>query len=205
MEHEARVFIIDDDPCVLRALKRLFRAHGFTVEAFDSPKPFLNRAPHSGPSCLVLDLRMPGMSGLDVQQVLTQLEEEIPIIFISGASDVSKTAQAMRNGAVDFLVKPLDESTLLAAVARGLERDARRRELRHEQRGATERLSRLTRREREVCELVARGLLNKQIAANLGMAEKTVKVHRGRVMRKLDVDSVPALVRLLALLERAGL
>jgi FixJ family two-component response regulator len=203
-ERAARIFIIDDDPAVLRALRRLFRAHGIDAETFESAPSFFDRPRCDLASCLILDLCMPGVSGLEVQRMLALRGEEMPIVFLSGRSDVPRTAQAMRNGALDFLVKPVDEVELLAAVTRGLEQCARSRGLRLASRHAAERVARLTRRERDVCELVARGLLNKQIASELGMAEKTVKVHRGRAMRKLQIASVPALVRLLALLERSG-
>ena len=202
MEHTAHIFLIDDDPAVLRALRRLFRAHGFIVEAFESPHSFLDRPRPDGPACLVLDMRMPELSGLDVQQMVNQRGQDIPIVFLSGASDVPKTAQAMREGALDFLVKPADETQLLDAVTRALAWDVRQRTFRDEQRKAADRVSRLTRREREVCDLVVRGLINKQIASELRIAEKTVKIHRGRAMRKLEVDSVASLVRLLSLLER---
>jgi FixJ family two-component response regulator len=202
MEQTARIFLIDDDPAVLRALRRLFYTHGFIVEAFESPQFFLDRPRPDGPACLILDMRMPEMSGLDVQQLIKGRGDDIPIVFLSGASDVPKTAQAMRNGALDFLVKPADESQLLDAVTRALAWDVRHRLVRAEQQRAVERLSRLTHREKEVCELVVRGLINKQIAATLGIAEKTVKIHRGRAMRKLDVDSVASLVRLFSLLEQ---
>jgi FixJ family two-component response regulator len=202
MEQTAHIFLIDDDPAVLRALRRLFLTHGFTVEAYESPQFFLDRPRPDGPACLILDMRMPEMSGLDVQQLVKGRGDDIPIVFLSGASDVPKTAQAMRNGALDFLVKPADESQLLDAVTRALAWDVRHRLVRAEQQKAADRLSRLTHREKEVCELVVRGLINKQIAATLGIAEKTVKIHRGRAMRKLDVDSVASLVRLFSLLEQ---
>ena len=202
MEHTAHIFLIDDDPAVLRALRRLFRAHGFIVEAFESPQSFLDRPRPDAPACLVLDMRMPELSGLDVQQMITQRGQDIPIVFLSGASDVPKTAKAMRDGALDFLVKPADEAQLLDAVTRALAWDARQRLFRTEQQRAADLVSRLTRRERQVCELVVRGLINKQIASELGIAEKTVKIHRGRAMHKLEVDSVASLVRLFSLLER---
>lgn len=201
MNRASRVLIIDDDRAVLRALTRLLRAHGFAVEAYDSPRAFLERPRPDETSCVVLDLSMPELSGLEVQQAVTQRGIDIPIVFLSGASDVPTTARAMRNGAVDFLVKPIDAEQLLAAIARALERDARRRDRRQQQRRAAERLAHLTAREREVCALVARGLLNKQIASELRIAEKTVKVHRGRAMHKLELQSVPDLVRLLDLSE----
>jgi FixJ family two-component response regulator len=151
-----------------------------------------------GPAVLLLDLRMPGLSGLDVQEALSRSGRELSIIFLSGESDVPSTARAMREGAVDFLVKPVDATQLLEAVERAQTRAVETQRKRAEARHAHDLLSRLTNREREVCELVARGLLNKQIAFELGTSEKTVKVHRGRVMRKLEVDSVAALVQLVS-------
>ena len=140
---------------------------------------------------------MPGLSGLDVQDALSRSGVSMPIIFLSGRGDVPATAQAMRKGAVDFLVKPIDEPELMDAIERALTRARDEQHQRRIERETTARLARLTKREREVCDLVARGLLNKQIAYELGTSEKTVKVHRGRVMHKLEVDSVAALVRLL--------
>jgi FixJ family two-component response regulator len=198
MEEEPRVFVIDDDPGVLRALERLLRANGFPVEVYMSPSEFLDRPLYEGPACLLLDLRMPELSGLDVQQRLAGKGTAMSIVFLSGQGDVPSTARAMKEGAVDFLVKPVDELQLLDAVARALSRAVDLQRERRQQRETEERLSRLTKREREVCDLVARGLLNKQIAYELGTSEKTVKVHRGRVMHKLEVDSVAALVRLLS-------
>lgn len=198
MDERPRVFVIDDDPGVLRGVERLLRANGFLVETYTSPSAFLERPPNEGPACVLLDLRMPGLSGLEVQEALARKGTPISIVFLSGQGDVPSTARAMKEGAVDFLVKPVDEAQLVDAVARAC---ARARDLlseRREQRATEERLARLTRREREVCDLVARGLLNKQIAWELGTSEKTVKVHRGRVMHKLEVDSVAALVRLLS-------
>jgi FixJ family two-component response regulator len=177
MAAEPRVFVLDDDPHVLRALERFLRASGFVVEAFSSPSSFLARLPYDGTACVILDLQM---------------------VFLSGKGDVPSTATAMRRGAVDFLVKPVNEAQLLDAVARALAQAVDWRERRRAELDATERLARLTRRERQVCDLVASGFLNKQIAFKLGTSEKTVKVHRGRVMRKLEVDSVAALVRLLS-------
>ena len=182
---------------VLAALERLLRVNGFDVEVFTSAPAFLERA-MDGPAVLLLDLRMPGLSGLDVQEALSRSGRELSIIFLSGESDVPSTARAMREGAVDFLVKPVDATQLLEAVERAQTRAVETQRKRAEARHAHDLLSRLTNREREVCELVARGLLNKQIAFELGTSEKTVKVHRGRVMRKLEVDSVAALVQLVS-------
>lgn len=176
----------------------MLRSHNIRVEGFTSPEAFLARPPYDDVGCLLLDLKMPGMSGLDVQSAMIAKGIMMPIIFLSAQSDVPSTVRAMRGGAVDFLEKPVDEDQLLAALDRARQQSISMREQRRLKNDADERLARLTKREREVCDLVAAGLLNKQIAHELGMSEKTVKVHRGRVTRKLDVDSVAALVRLLS-------
>jgi FixJ family two-component response regulator len=204
MDTEPRVFVVDDDPGVLRAVERLLRANGFVIETFSSPTSFLERLPYEGVACLVLDMRMPGLSGLDVQGTLATRAPGIKTIFLSGASDVQTAATAMREGAVDFLVKPIDESELVEAVARALDTSAENVRRRSEQAEYARRLARLTKRERQVCDLVARGLLNKQIAYELGTSEKTIKVHRARVMEKLEVDSVAALVWMLSRLENGS-
>ena len=198
MADDLRVFVIDDDPAVGRALQRLLHTYGFAVEAYTSPTAFLERTPYDGLACVLLDLRMPGLSGLDVQQALSHRSMAHPIVFLSAQSDVPTTARAMREGAIDFLVKPIEDNQLLEALrrARGFAISTRERVL--ATRDTEDRLSRLTKREREVCGLVARGLLNKQIASELGTSEKTVKVHRGRVMHKLGVNSVADLVRLMS-------
>jgi FixJ family two-component response regulator len=197
MTPDLRVFVVDDDPIVLRALERMLRANDIPVETFASPSAFLERPFYDGIGCLLLDLRMPGLSGLDVQSEMSRKRIPMPIVFLSAQGDVPSTARAMREGAIDFLEKPIDEGQLLAAIDRARLMSAAQREQRDRERDAEERLARLTKREREVCDLVAAGMLNKQIAYEVGMSEKTVKVHRGRLTRKLDVDSVPALVRLL--------
>lgn len=198
MDPDRRVFVVDDDVTVLRAVERLLRSSGLAVETFTSPASFLERLPYEGTACLVLDMRMPELSGLDVQGAIASRAITMPTIFLSGASDVPAAATAMRKGAVDFLVKPVDEQELLDAVLRALEAAAETLRRCREEAEYRQRLARLTKREREVCDLVARGLLNKQIAYELGTREKTVKVHRARVMRKLEVDSVAALVWLLS-------
>ncbi|HET7617584.1 MAG TPA: response regulator, partial [Vicinamibacterales bacterium] len=172
--------------------------HGYRVAVYSSASAFLERPPADAPGCVLLDLRMPGLSGLDVQDALTRRGIRLPIVFLSGQSDVPSTARAMRDGAVDFLVKPIDELELVAAIERAVARSAVIRDQARLARDAAARWARLTKRERDVCGLVARGLLNKQIAWELGTSESTIKVHRGRVMRKLEVDSVADLVRLLA-------
>lgn len=189
------VFVVDDDTSVLRALARLLRAAGYAVEAHASPRAFLERAP-SQPGCVVVDLRMPEVGGLELQEELERRGCALPLVFLTGHGDVSSSVRAMKAGAIDFLTKPCDDTDLLAAVERALLRDANARAARREQRALKARFEALTPREREVCLRVAQGLLNKQIAAELGAAEKTVKVHRGRVMEKLGVESVAELVRL---------
>lgn len=206
-----RVFVVDDDPMVLYALERLFRASGLLVQAFSSAKDFCEHLVHDMPSCVVLDLLMPDFTGLEIQEWLLGIGEDLPIVFLSGQGDVPAATSAMRRGAVDFVVKPADESDLMNAVTRALTRDAESQVRKRIEGVARERYARLTGREKQVCQLVAEGWLNKQIAAALGTAEKTVKQHRGRMMRKLEIQSVPALVRLLSHVpelnpnERAGL
>jgi FixJ family two-component response regulator len=198
MDSAPRVFVVDDDGSVLRAIARLLRANGFVVETFTSPRAFLDRLPYEGVACLVLDMRMPELTGLDVQNVLATRSPTVSAVFLSGASDVHTAATAMRKGALDFLVKPIDEEALMEAVTRALAVSTERVRRSREEADYRRRLARLTKREHEVCDLVARGLLNKQIAYELGTSEKTVKVHRARVMQKLEVDSVAALVWLLS-------
>jgi FixJ family two-component response regulator len=198
METDLRVFAVDDDPGVLRALERMLRVNNIPVEGFTSPAAFLERPPCEGIACLLLDLKMPGLTGLDVQGEMGRKGIQMPIIFLSAEGDVPSTARAMREGAIDFLVKPVDEQQLLDALERARLQAVALQQQQRRQQDIEERLARLTKREREVCELVAQGLLNKQIAYELGMSEKTVKVHRGRVTRKLNVDSVAALVRLMS-------
>ena len=198
MDSAFQVFAVDDDPIVLRAIERMLRSQSIAVEGFTSPDAFLARPSYDGVACLLLDLKMPRMSGLDVQAAMIAKGISMPIIFLSAQSDVPSTVRAMRGGAVDFLEKPVDEDQLLAALERARLQSIAMRRQQQLQRDTEQRLARLTKREREVCDLVAAGLLNKQIAVELGMSEKTVKVHRGRVTRKLDVDSVAALVRLLS-------
>lgn len=187
------VCIVDDDESVRRSLARLFRAAHLPAETFASAKAFLSRAEHDGPSCLVLDLRMPGPDGLELQQTLASREAQI--VFLTGYGAVPVCAEAMKAGAVDFLTKPADEDDLLAAVARALERSARARRRAAERSAARARLDTLTPREFEVMQRVIAGLLNKEIAGELGASEKTIKIHRGRVMEKMAVNSVADLVR----------
>ena len=195
------VFVIDDNPSMCRAVERQLQHAGYRVETFASAQAYLDRAPHAGAACIVSDVRMPGLSGLDLQASLAQASRDLPIVFISGHGDVSITAHAMRAGAVNFLAKPFTKSELLAAVAEAL---ARCRELdaaRSERAELQARYESLTPRQREVLALVAAGLLNKLIADRLGAAEATVKIHRGRVMEKMGADSVADLVKMAERLE----
>ena len=192
----ATVHVVDDDASVRKSLSRLISEAGYRVQAYTSAGEFLARTPDVGPSCLVLDVRMPGATGLELQQTLAAAVHEIPIIFITGHGDISMSVKAMKAGAVDFLTKPFAARELLDAIERAVAKDAR--DLGTEARGdeIRGRLKRLTPRESQVFALVVTGMLNKQIAAELGVGEKTVKVHRARVMEKMQADSVATLVRL---------
>jgi FixJ family two-component response regulator len=191
---EALVYVIDDDASVRKALSRLIRSVGLPVETFPSAVAFLAHERPDRPACLVLDLRLPGPSGLDLQASLEADPPVLPIVFISGHGTVPTTVRAMKGGAVDFLQKPFRDQELLDAVGRALDRSREARVRQAEQSAIRRRLDLLTPREREVLELVVSGMLNKHIAARLGAAEKTVKVHRGRVMHKMQAGSVAELV-----------
>ncbi len=190
------VFVVDDDPSMLRAVARLLRAAGHDVEAFASPREFLARSPHEGPGCLVLDLKMPDLSGLDVQKALESRAPELPIVFVSGYGKVPAAVRAMKAGAIDFLTKPFQDSDLLAAVEAAITRSIISLADRFERQAIEARLRLLTPREREVLPLVAGGLPNKQIAARLGTSLQTIKVHRSRVMEKMRAASLAELVRM---------
>jgi len=192
----ANVTVVDDDVLVLRSLDRLLQSAGFEVEVFSSPKDFLEKRTANPAGCIVMDLSMPGISGLELQQALFGTRDGRPVVFISGQGSVPASVQAMKAGAVDFLTKPIDEAQLLGAVRVALDKDRAARGQRAEQAAITACLAALTPREREVLAGVVAGKLNKQIAAELGTAEKTIKVHRARMMRKMAVDSVAELVRL---------
>ena len=199
----ATVFVIDDDDDVRRSLERLIGSVDLEVETFASAEEFLDRDPAiDGPACIVLDVRLPGLSGLDLQERLVAAGLNLPIIFMTGHGTVPMSVRAMKAGAVDFLQKPFDDQALLDAVHQALEENRTFLKQESQNLETRRRLDILTPREREVLELVVRGLLNKQVAAELGTSEKTIKVHRARVMQKMRADSLAELVRLA---ERAGI
>ncbi len=199
---ETTVFVIDDDKAVRTALRNLLESVGIRVETFNSPQDFLNADRKNVPGCLVLDVRLQGISGLDFQKQLAAANIEIPIIFITGHGDIPMTVQAMKAGAVDFLTKPFRDQDFLDAIQKAVERDRDGRAQEAEVTESRRRFNSLTPREREVMALVVAGKLNKQIAAELGTSETTAKVHRGQVMKKMQVQSLPDLVRIA---ERLGL
>jgi len=196
------VFIVDDDDDVRRALERLIRSVGLDVESFDSAGAFLRHEPPDGPACLLLDVRMPGLSGLDLQQKLGAAGLGVPIVFMTGHGTVPMSVRAMKAGAADFLQKPIDDQVLLDAVQQAIDEDRQSRVTEAERLAIERRIKELTPREHQVFTLVVSGLLNKQIAAELGTSEKTVKVQRARVMQKMQADSLADLVRMA---ERAGI
>jgi FixJ family two-component response regulator len=197
------VFLVDDDPSVRRALARLIKSAGHQVQTFVSAREFLQTgAAAQEAACLVLDVRMPGLTGIELQRQLQTLNRNVPIVFMTGHGNIPMSVQAMKAGAVDFLPKPVKDTDLLRAIEQALARAVRDRAERNELEDVLERVEKLTPREREVMVLVVRGLLNKQIAFELGTVEKTIKVHRARVMEKMQVDSLADLVRLA---EKAGI
>jgi len=199
---EPTVFIIDDDPSARRGLTRLVRAAGLNAESFASGTEFLASEHNIGPGCIVLDVQMPEMTGPELQEELAKADYSMPIVFLSAHADVPIAAGAMKRGAVDFLTKPVDGKDLLAAIEESLARDAENREQRAEASSIQELIETLTPREHEVMTYVITGMLNKQIAGDLEISEETVKIHRSRVMQKLHLVSVAALVRLC---EKAGI
>ncbi|AWL95951.1 MULTISPECIES: response regulator transcription factor [Bradyrhizobium] len=190
------VLIVDDDPSMRRALTNLFQSVGLKVEAFSSAAEIMEAKPPAVPSCLVLDIRLPGLSGLDLQADLAKANIHTPIIFITGHGDIPMTVRAMKSGAVDFLTKPVRDQDMLDAVQAAIERDRKRRDAEQSISGVRSRFEGLTARERDVLALVASGLMNKQVAAELGLAEITVKIYRGQIMRKMAAKSLADLVRM---------
>jgi len=190
------VFVVDDDPSVRTAVQRLLASVGLPCETFANAADFLNRSTNGVSGCLVLDVRMPGASGLDLQRMLNQTEMNLPVIFVTAHADVPLTVRAMKGGALEVLTKPFDDQALLDAVYHALEQERVRSQDRQELHRLRDRFETLTAREREVMVLVASGLLNKQIAAELGTAEKTIKVHRAQVMHKMEAESLAELVRM---------
>ena len=190
------VFIVDDDASVRRSIRDLLESVALQSEAFATPQEFLASQRADRPGCLVLDVRLPGMSGLDFQRALAEAGVSLPVIFITGHGDVPMSVQAMKSGAVEFLMKPFRTQELLDAIQQALDRDRKLREGRREVAELRQRYETLTPREREVMEMVVSGLLNKQIAGQLGTGEHTVKIHRGKVIQKMQADSLAALVRM---------
>jgi FixJ family two-component response regulator len=204
LEPQPIVFLLDDDQAVVLSLGRMLQASGFVVRTWTSAADFLEAHDAETPGCLVTDLRMPGMSGLELQRALLERGSDRAIVFVTGQGDIPTTVQAMKAGAVSFLSKPVHRAELVAAVQEAILRDAEGRAQHREHEELVRRLASLTPRERQVLELVATGMLNKQIAAELGAAEKTIKVHRGRIMEKMQVRTATALVGLLSRAERRG-
>lgn len=189
------IAVVDDDPCVLRDLEHLFAGHGFDVRSYSEGESLLAEIGERSPDCVLAELLMPGLGGLALQRSLTDLEITVPIVFLTGFDDVKASVSAMRGGAVDCLMKPVDPNDLFDAVDRAVSRSRALRQLTNELAHLRRRIASLSQREREVFVLVVAGKLNKQISATLGIAEKTVKVHRSRVMRKMAVRSVATLAR----------
>jgi FixJ family two-component response regulator len=195
MPSNEMVYIVDDDATVREALSSLLRANGKQVQMFNSGQDFLDFERQDSCACLILDLKMPGLNGLQVQESIAA-QKTIPVIFITGRGDVPSTVSAMKGGAVDFLTKPIDESTLLASIEKALEQDRRLRLVAFERESLFARYRSLTPREQQVLPLLVRGLSNKQAGVDLGITEYTVQIHRGHIMRKMEADSFATLVKL---------
>jgi FixJ family two-component response regulator len=195
-EESPIVYVVDDDPSVRRSLARLIRSEGFRVETFARAQDFLDQKEGTDPSCLVLDVNLPGRSGLDLQRELSSRGYSMPIVFITGYGTIPMSVQAMKGGAVEFLEKPVNDQVLLKAIHQAVEKDRQMKRQYTELKEIQRRLASLTPREREVLPLVVSGMLNKQVALRLGTTEKTIKVHRARIMEKMRADSLADLVRL---------
>jgi len=204
MTHASVVFVVDDDPSVRSSLKFLMSSVGLQVESFDSADPLLQRKLPDAPSCLVLDVRLRGLSGLDFQRELAARNCHMPIIFITGHGDIPMSVRAMKAGAVEFLTKPFRDQDLLDAIRIALDKDRERREREKEVSDLRDRFNSLTPREQKVISMVVSGMLNKQIADQLGTAENTVKVHRSRAMEKMHAQSVADLVKMIEKVESSG-
>jgi FixJ family two-component response regulator len=201
---EKTVHVVDDDANLLRAVSRLLRSHGYAVKTYSSASEFLGTGVPAGPACLLLDLNMPGMTGLELQQVISDYQSHLSIVFISGQGDLQAAIRAMKTGAVDFLTKPFEGDALVGAIDAALRRSHSSHATENALQRDWELFRTLSGRERQVCLLFARGMLNKQIAAELGTAERTVKAQRGSVMRKLGADSAADVVRLIERLRDGG-
>jgi FixJ family two-component response regulator len=195
-DSDAIVFVVDDDPSVRKALGRLLKAAGFRAETFATADEFLRRPPPEAPACVILDVELPGLSGLDLQRALAERDADLPVVFITGHGDIPMSVRAMKAGAADFLPKPFDDEQLLAAVRQAVARHALARQAGAEATVLRRRAASLSPREREVLALVVSGLLNKQVGHRLAVTEKTVKAHRAQVMRKMQAASLAELVRM---------
>lgn len=196
MSDEPTVYVVDDDSFVRDALRRLIESEGFRVETFAATNEFLNRTPEQGPACLVLDMQMPGMNGLELQARLSEQGTTLSVIIITGYGDVRSAVRAIKGGAIDFLEKPFDNNVLLDRIREAIETDRQRRKEQAAARTIQLKQDRLTKREMQVMDLVVTGLANKQIAAQLHLSTKTIEIHRAQVMRKMEAASLPALVRM---------
>ncbi len=192
----ATVYVVDDDESFLKALERLLIAGGYKVETFSSAGEFLQNPPANAPGCVIMDLKMPGLSGLELQRTMASWDNSLPLIFLTGHGDIPASVQAMRHGAEDFLTKPVKRELLFAAIQRALVRDAKEREQRTRRRLLRARFEKLTPREREVLAHLVNGQLNKQVADDLGTSERTIKAHRANIMAKVEVESMAELARL---------